>query len=58
MNKDKITISAGIAADRNQVWAAFTSPDHITGWNFASDDWCCPWAEADHREGGTYKARM
>ena len=32
--------------------------EHITNWNFASDDWQCPWATNDMRIGGRYVARM
>jgi uncharacterized protein YndB with AHSA1/START domain len=42
----------------DKVWGAYTSPEHITGWNFASDDWCCPSASNDLRPGGRYVARM
>lgn len=55
---DPITIDAVINAPPDVVWACYTAPDHITGWNFASDDWCCPRAESDLRVGGTYLARM
>jgi len=58
MSRQKITISTTIAAAIEQVWQAYSTPEDITGWNFASDDWCCPSAEVDLRVGGTYKARM
>ncbi|GHF62955.1 SRPBCC family protein [Seohaeicola zhoushanensis] len=54
----KITIDTLVAAPLDTVWTAYTAPAHITRWNFASDDWCCPSAENDMRVGGTYKARM
>lgn len=40
------------------AWNNYTQPEHITQWNFASDDWCCPTAENDMRPGGKYNARM
>ena len=40
------------------VWKAYTSPDHIKQWNFASDDWHCPTASVDLREGGKFTSRM
>lgn len=58
MNADKITITALVNADRSRAWDRFTGPAHVTRWNFASDDWCCPWATNDLRVGGTYCARM
>lgn len=54
----KITIQATIAADTKTVWDAYTNPEHIIHWNFASDDWQCPSAENDLQVGGKYKARM
>ncbi|MEX0921537.1 MAG: SRPBCC family protein [Rhodovibrionaceae bacterium] len=58
MTDQKITISTTIAAPIEPVWEAYTTPADITRWNFASDDWCCPSAEADLKVGGAYKARM
>ena len=53
-----ITIDTLVTAPLDRVWTCYTDPDHITRWNFANDDWCCPSAENDLRVGGTYKARM
>lgn len=53
-----ITIEVVVAASPAAAWRAFTSPDAITQWNFASPDWCCPSAEVDLRNGGRYVARM
>ena len=58
MEITKVTIHATIAVSPEKVWNRWTQPEHITQWNFASDDWCCPSAENDLRVGGTYKARM
>lgn len=58
MSTRKITIEATIDAPVESVWKGYTTPADITQWNFASDDWCCPSAEADLRVGGGYKARM
>lgn len=54
----KITVNATIHAPVEQVWNFWTNPEHITKWNFASDDWHCPKAENDLRVGGKYSARM
>src|SRR5690606_25055901 len=54
----QITVTTTIAAPIQRVWQAYTTPADITRWNFASDDWCCPSAEADLKVGGQYKARM
>lgn len=58
MNNTKITIDVLVSADVNKVWKYYNSPEHITKWNFASDDWFCPKAENDLREGGKLKSRM
>lgn len=58
MNTTKITIESTIAADTKNVWDAYTSPSHITKWNFADDSWHCPRATNDLRVGGKYTARM
>ena len=58
MEQTKVTIEATIAAPTNKVWDYWTNPEHITKWNFASDDWQCPKAENELREGGKYSARM
>lgn len=58
METKKITISTTVAAGVDKVWEYWTKPEHITKWNFASDDWQCPRAENDLRAGGKYKARM
>lgn len=58
MTQRKIAIETTIAAPVGHVWRAYTTPAEITQWNFASDDWCCPHAEADLRVGGRYTARM
>jgi uncharacterized protein YndB with AHSA1/START domain len=58
MNKTKVTIKTLIDADIRKVWDYFTAPEHITKWNFASDDWHCPTASNDLIVGGKLKRRM
>jgi len=58
MGTTKITIEAIIVADKKKAWDYYTQPEHITKWNFASDDWQCPTASNDLRVGGKYVARM
>lgn len=58
MESTKITVTATISADSQKVWNYWTDSEHITNWNFASDDWHCPRAENDLRVGGKYNARM
>jgi uncharacterized protein YndB with AHSA1/START domain len=54
----KITVETDVAASPKEVWDAWVTPDHITEWNFAIDDWCCPRAEIDLRAGGKFNYRM
>jgi uncharacterized protein YndB with AHSA1/START domain len=58
MTTNKITIKAVISADKQKVWDYYTKPEHITKWNFANDDWCCPSASNDLKVGGRYLVRM
>lgn len=58
METKKITVNTLIGRDRDQVWQAYTRPEHIVNWNFATTDWHCPKVESDLRVGGTYLARM
>lgn len=58
MNSEKITVQATIASEIKKVWDYYTNPSHIVNWNFATDDWHCPWAKNDMRPGGKYTARM
>lgn len=58
MSNDVITIESLVGAPVEMVWRCWTEPAHITRWNFASDDWCCPSAENDLTPGGRYRARM
>ncbi len=54
----KISISALVNKDVQEVWEAWTDPGHIRGWNFANDEWYCPRAENDLRTGGSFSSRM
>ncbi|MEW2921715.1 SRPBCC family protein [Muricauda sp. ANG21] len=58
MKTEKIKISSTIETGIEKVWECWVLPEHITQWNFASDDWCCPKAENDLRVAGRYLARM
>jgi uncharacterized protein YndB with AHSA1/START domain len=55
---ESIIVKTTISADKQKVWDFYTKPEHITNWNFASDDWCCPSASNDLTVGGKYIARM
>src|SRR5215471_5976418 len=56
--KTVITIRSTVNAPLEKVWESWTKPEHITKWNYASDDWHTPFAENDVRVGGKFIARM
>lgn len=56
--KTKITVQAMVNAPIDKVWKFWTLPQHITKWNFASEEWCSPKAENDLRKGGKFNFRM
>ena len=58
MSKPTVTIRSTVQAPIETVWHAYTSPEHVTRWNFASEDWHCPRAEIDLIVGGRHWARM
>lgn len=58
MDNPQIIVEAKIDADIQKVWNSWNTPESITQWNFANDDWHCPKAEVDLRVGGKMKTRM
>jgi len=58
MAGEQLTVETTVRAIAQQAWDAYTSAEHITQWNFASDDWHCPSADVDLRVGGRHNARM
>lgn len=56
--RPSITVSALIASSIDLVWHQWTSPEHITQWNFASDDWYAPSAINDLQVGGKFSFGM
>ena len=57
-DKTIITIAATVNAPVEKVWAFWTSPEHITQWNHASDDWHTTSATNDLRVGGAFSSHM
>lgn len=58
MDRQQVTVATTVPVTPERAWELYTRPESITQWNFASDDWCCPSASTDLREGGLHKARM
>lgn len=55
---DRITVKTSVKADIDKVWKYWTKPEHITNWNFATDEWICPSAENHLKPNGTFSWRM
>ena len=53
-----ISIQTIVHAPLKSVWKFWNEPEHIKGWNFASEDWHCPVAKNDLKIGGTLQTRM
>jgi uncharacterized protein YndB with AHSA1/START domain len=53
-----ITVTVSINAPIEKVWEYYTSPEHITKWAFAADDWEALHAENDVRVGGKFVTTM
>ena len=53
-----ITVETILQAPLAKVWECWTKPEHIVNWNFASDDWHCPSATNDARNGGMFNWLM
>ena len=53
-----ITVETTVNAPVEKAWRYWTEPEHITKWNFASDDWRCPTAQSDLKAGGKFSCRM
>jgi uncharacterized protein YndB with AHSA1/START domain len=54
----KITVETTVKAPVEEVWRAYTTPEDITQWNAASDDWHTTRAAVDLRVGGSFSSRM
>jgi uncharacterized protein YndB with AHSA1/START domain len=53
-----ITVETLVDAPLETVWRAYTTPEDITHWNAASDDWHTTAATVDLRDGGAFSSRM
>ena len=55
---DQITVQTTVAKPQHETWHYYTEAEHVINWNFASEDWHCPAAVNDLREGGEFKITM
>lgn len=56
--ENPITIQVTVKADLATTWNAWTQPEHIINWNFASPEWHCPAAENILEPNGIFSWRM
>ncbi len=56
--KTQITVETTVKAPIEKAWKVWTAPEHITQWNFATEEWHTPAAENDLRAGGKFSYRM
>lgn len=57
-SKETITVRTTVDAPIEKVWSYWSTPAHITKWNFVSDDWHAPKASNDLRIGGKFLFTM
>ncbi len=55
---ERISVQTSVQSDLEKVWEYWTNPEHITKWNFASDEWCCPKAINNLKPNGKFSWRM
>lgn len=53
-----ITVETVVKAPLDKAWRCWTEPQHVSKWNFASDDWTSPQGTNDLRVGGKFNYRM
>lgn len=53
-----ITVQSMINAPLSKVWEFWITPEHITNWNNASQDWHTPKAINDLKVGGRFNYTM
>jgi len=56
--KTRISVDTNVNVPMYRVWELWTTPEHISKWNHASDDWHTTFAENDLRKGGKFLFRM
>jgi uncharacterized protein YndB with AHSA1/START domain len=58
MKSQNITVTIEIQKPVEKVWEVWNSPPDIQKWNIPFDNWHCPFAENDLREGMKFHYRM
>lgn len=58
MAPEQMIVESLVDGSIAKAWHTYTCPEQVTQWNFASDDWHCPSATADLKDGGKFSSRM
>lgn len=61
MSKDDnktITVTTVVRVQISKVWELWTMPEHISKWNYATDEWHCPKVVNELIPGGKFVWRM
>lgn len=58
MNASRLLIDRLVEAPVDLVWDLYNNPEHIMKWNHASEDWHCPAATNNLKEGENFVYRM
>ncbi len=58
MSNTQLTAKTTVPASPKEAWHYYTEAEHVINWNFASEDWHCPKAVNDLREGGEFVITM
>jgi uncharacterized protein YndB with AHSA1/START domain len=58
MSNNRIKINAQVHSSIEKFWEAWTNPNHIVNWNFATSDWHCPAASNELKVGGKFSTTM
>jgi len=53
-----LVVEVWVNSDIEKVWNCWIDPAHITQWNFASEDWCCPKASNNLCKDGRFSYTM
>ncbi|RPI06830.1 MAG: polyketide cyclase [Ignavibacteriae bacterium] len=56
--QNSLIVEATVNAPIDKVWKLWNTPEDITKWNNASDDWHSPRAKIDLTPGGKFNVRM
>lgn len=55
---EKFTIHSMVDRNVFTCFHTYHTPEHIINWNYASEDWHCPNATSEFKEGGHFSYRM